>query len=117
MQRYPAEPPGSDGEDEVNTDPAPIVPLLYPDVQTPDSGISLRGGMYNTPLGLIVGCCGIWGGLWGETAVSSCVCTSFMLHQSSQKSPTLKPPQRDTGKAAAKAVCGCRSCVVGVLCA
>lgn len=62
MRRYPVEPSGSDREDEVNMDPAPIARLLYPDVQTRDSGISLRGGVYDTPLGLIVVCCGIWRG-------------------------------------------------------
>lgn len=47
-------------------DPAPIACLLYPDVQTPDSSISLRGGVYNTPLGLTVICGGIWGGSGGK---------------------------------------------------
>lgn len=73
-------------------DPAPVTSLLSPDVQTPDSSISLSGGVHNTILGLIVMCGGIWGLRGGgEKAVSSCMCTSFILCQSYQKKkPTPK---------------------------
>lgn len=95
VRRYPVEPSGSDREDEVNMDPAPITPLLYPDVQTRDSGISLRGGVYDTPLGLIVVCCGIWGrggGLGGNSCESVSVSKLYVTPKL-PKGPSLKPRQ------------------------
>lgn len=104
MRRYPVEPSGSDREDEVNRDPAPITPLLYPDVQTRDSGISLRGGVYDTPLGLIVVCCRIWGGPLGGNSCESVSVRKLYVTPKLPKRPLPKTASVRYGRVAAKAV-------------